>query len=241
MGLPVTPEVLLSDPVIERFIVAGVRDGSPAGKRSLRTNLRFLADHNERAGRPAPVPLPRQRAKPPYGEAEMAAYFALADAQPTLLRRMRCMGLLSLGAGAGAVGTDLRFIRGVDVVRRSGGVVVDIAGPNPRSVPVRRCYHGRLLAAASFAGESSLVGVNDPKRHNITAPLVGALSGGVDLPRLDTGRLRSTWLSHCAGELGIKAFLEAAGVTCSQRLGDLMTGVPTVDEKTAVALLSGVR
>ena len=42
------------------------------------------------------------------------------------------------------------------------------------------------------------------------------------LPRLDTSRLRATWLADCAQLLGLATFMHAAGITCSQRLGDLL-------------------
>jgi hypothetical protein len=40
--------------------------------------------------------------------------------------------------------------------------------------------------------------------------------------RLDTSRLRATWLRDCADLLGLATFMHAAGISCSQRLGDLL-------------------
>ncbi|MHB8328887.1 MAG: hypothetical protein ACYDD6_04555, partial [Acidimicrobiales bacterium] len=57
-----------------------------------------------------------------------------------------------LGAGAGLVGRELRALRGSDVVRRSGGVLVCVRDRNPRVVPVRKAFHDRLLVAARAAG-----------------------------------------------------------------------------------------
>ena len=37
------------------------------------------------------------------------------------------------------------------------------------------------------------------------------------LSRLDTGRLRATWLAGCADLLGLATFMHAAGISCSQR------------------------
>ena len=42
------------------------------------------------------------------------------------------------------------------------------------------------------------------------------------MPRLDTSRLRATWLRDCADQLGLATFMHAAGIICSQRLGDLI-------------------
>ena len=99
------------------------------------------------------------------------------------------------------------------------------AAPGPRAVPVLARYHARLLAAASFAGRGLICGGADPGRRNITNPLIAALDGGSGLPRLDTSRLRATWLAGCAGQLGLATFMHAAGISCSQRLGDLITGL----------------
>jgi integrase len=82
------------------------------------------------------VPLSRERAKAPYSAAEIAGFLALADAQPTAGRRMRAAGLVCLGAGGGLIGADLRKVRGSDVLRRSGGVIVQVTGRRPRVVPV---------------------------------------------------------------------------------------------------------
>ena len=42
------------------------------------------------------------------------------------------------------------------------------------------------------------------------------------LERLDTSRLRATWVKECAERIGLKGFMAAAGITCSQRLGDVV-------------------
>jgi hypothetical protein len=150
VGLEPVPDAVLHPSVIERFILIGTGDLSPAGVRTVRTNLGFLAATLARAGSPRPVPLPRERAKAPYTGAEMAAYLALADAQPTESRRMRASGLICLGAGAGLMGADLRYVRGTDVVCRSGGLVVIVSGRHPRRVPVRVPYRAGLLASAGW-------------------------------------------------------------------------------------------
>jgi integrase len=240
-GLELDPQVCLHPSVIERFILTAGRDLSAPTRRTLRTNLRYAA---RRAGPqlgPAPVPLPRQRAKAPYSAAEIAGYLALADAQPTLARRMRAAGLICLGAGAGLTGADLRGVRGSDITCRSGGVVVEVRGRAPRVVPVASRYHDLLLASAGFAGTRLLTGGRDPGRRNVTTPLIRSLAGGTGLPRLEGSRLRATWLAGCAGRLGLATFMHAAGITCSQRLGDLIAALDPADEASAVALLGGTR
>src|SRR5271166_1044165 len=134
-GLDPVPEVLFHSSVIERFAVSAP-GLSGSARRTLRTNLRFIARRVVPALAPVNAPLPRERAKAPYSAAEVAGYLALADAQPTVPRRMRAAGLVCLGAGAGLAGADLRAVRGTDVICRSGGVIVQVQGRRPRAVPV---------------------------------------------------------------------------------------------------------
>jgi hypothetical protein len=102
-------------------------------------------------------------------------------------------------------------------------------------------YHARLLSAAASAGTGLICGGADPGRRNLTNPLIRALDGGGGLPRLDTSRLRATWLADCAELLGLATFMHAAGISCSQRLGDLIAGLEPGSEDEAVRLLGAGR
>jgi integrase len=240
LGLDLVPEVVLHPSVAERFTrcAPGV---SGVARRTLRTNLRFIGRRAVPHLYPADLPLPRERAKVPYSPAEVAGFLALADAQPTMERRMRAAGLVCLGAGAGLIRGDLRDARGTDVACRSGGVVVQVTGQRDRVVPVLARYHAPLVAAARFAGSGLICGGSDPGRRNLTNPLVMALDGGGGLPRLDTSRLRATWLADCGELLGLATFMRAAGISCSQRLGDLVAGLEPGSEEQAVRLLGATR
>jgi integrase len=240
LGLELVPEKVFHPSVIERFArcAPGV---SGAARRTLRTSQRFIARRVVPQLYPADAPLPRERAKTPYTQVEIAGFLALADAQPTMERRMRAAGLVCLGAGAGLIRSDLRDVRGKDVIARSGGLIVAVPGRRARTVPVLARYHQPLLAAARFAGTGLITGGTDPGRRNLTNPLTTALSGGSGLPRLDTSRLRATWLAGCAELLGLATFMAAAGISCSQRLGDLVAGLEPAGEAQAVRLLGGTR
>jgi hypothetical protein len=238
LGLDPAAEVLLHPSVIERF-TAHAPGLTSVSRRTLRTNLRFLAGAVVPQLCPVDAPLPRERAKTPYTRAEIGGYLALADAQPTLARRMRATGLVCLGAGAGLIRADLRAVRGTDICCRSGGVIVQVRGARPRAVPVLARYHDILLASAEFAGDQLVTGGTSPARKNVTNPLARSLAGGSGLPRLDTSRLRATWLAEVAGLLGLATFLHAAGITCSQRLGDITAALDPGGEADAVAVLGG--
>jgi integrase len=123
---------------------------------------------------------------------------------------MRATALICLGAGAGVIASELRHVRGSDVVVRADGVLVLVAGRRARSVPVLARYQPPLLSAAAFAGETLIVGGREPGRRNLTDELCALLSADRSLPRLVSGRLRSTWLMACARQIGLGAFMQAA-------------------------------
>jgi hypothetical protein len=81
-----------------RFTTCAPGLSGPA-RRTLRTNLRFLARRVVSQLHPDDAPLPRERAKVPYTATEIGGYLALAAAQPTAARRMRAAALVCLGAG----------------------------------------------------------------------------------------------------------------------------------------------
>lgn len=236
VGYEMRDDIVFSPSTIERFVVSRTDDFAPGTRRTLRTNLRFVAERLQGSG-PSPAPLPRGRAKDPYSEVEITRYLASADAQPTEARRNRANSLICLGAGAGLTGIDLRAVRGSDVDAHHGGVVVRVRAGRPRVVPVLARFHPRLLAAASFFGPTFVVGGVEPSRRNVTSPLIASLSGGVDLPRLELGRLRATWLAAVATAIGLPTFMAAAGITCSQHLGDVVAGLSAGTEAEAMALL----
>jgi integrase len=239
VGLELVPRALLAESVIERFVLEGCDRLSPASVRTLRTNLRALARTLDAYPGPLPVPLARERAKRPYSPVEIDGYLRLAGAQGTVARRMRASALVCLGAGAGVIAAELRHLRGIDVVERVGGVVVVVGGARARSVPVLERYREPLLEAAVFVGENLIVGGREPGRRNITDQLSAALSTDRSLPRLESGRLRSTWLLECARRIGLGGFMQAAGISCSQRLGDLAAQLPAATDSELVKLLGG--
>ena len=83
LGLEPVPDVLLHPSVAERFTrcAPGLTAGGAADA------AHEPAVHRPRVVPqlyPADLPLPRERAKAPYGPAQIAGYLALADAQPAL-------------------------------------------------------------------------------------------------------------------------------------------------------------
>ncbi len=235
LGVSLEAQTVLSRPFIARFVLEAAM--SPPTRRTLKTNLAHLASGVFKEG-PSLAICPRERAKAPYTDDELAKFLALADAQATLARRHKASALICLCAGAGLYPGELRSALGTDVVSRSGGVLVLVKGKRPRAVPVLSAFQGRLLEAAEFAGGDYLVGGSEPKRRNVTNNLVSSLAGGQDLGRIDLSRLRSSFLVALAAQIGLRGFMDAAGISCSQRLGDLVAKLASPSEEQAVALFS---
>jgi integrase len=150
---------------------------------------------------------------------------------------MRASGLISLGAGAGLLAADLRMLRGTDVTRVNGAVIVSVSGSRQRLVPVRAEFSGRVFDAAQWAGDRFVIGGKRPDRRNLTTRLADTMAGGADLDRLNLSRLRSTWLVSCAADIGLVTFMAAAGIRCSQRLGDLAAYLDPGDLEKSIEVL----
>jgi hypothetical protein len=92
--------------------------------------------------------------------------------------------------------------------------------------------------ATADAGRDPAGGGNR-QRYGDGPPSRIAAFAGTWLPRLDTSRLRAPWLAEVAELLGLATILHAAGITCSQRLGDVTATLQLRDEAEAIALLGG--
>jgi hypothetical protein len=238
VGLCALEADLLRPSVIERFVIVGLAHTSGSRRRTVRANLRFVGRRvAPRQFPPDPVPVPRLCSALPYSDAEIASYLFLAAAQPTEARRMRATGLISLGAGAGLVGSDLRLVRGTDLEQVAGVLCVRVAGRRPRLVPVLARHREALVVSAAFAGDGFVVGGISPERHNVTHRLVDSLSSGVDLSRLSLSRLRASYLASLVRAAGLPELLSAAGLRDSKAIFDLVSFIGPPDEDRVVAVV----
>ena len=186
LGLDAVPEVLLHPSAAERFTrcAPGL---SGVARRTLRTNLRFIGRRVVPQLYPADMQLPREHSKEPYSPAEIGGYLALADAQPTLSRRMRGAGLVCLGAGAGLIRADLRAVHGTDVTCRSD--------PGQEAEPVSAEMGG---AGRADHRRDDLLGQRQPALPPLLDSLV---SGGGQGPAV--GRDRPAFPAHDPHRVGV--------------------------------------
>lgn len=215
---------------IERFCLAAERDKrlSSTSRSTIRSRLRCIAAANAVPGNPPPSPpIPRQSVRPPYSPGEVEAYFALARAQSSRTRRQRLLVLLC-GALGGGLGTeDFRQLRGEDVAQLPDGTVtIEVRGRRPRRVIVLDCYASELLTLAEESGAELMLG-GKADRRSVTTGILSRIEGGLDLPRLDPARLRSTWVvEHLERGVRLDVLMAAAGMQSPTTLADLVKHLP---------------
>ena len=239
VGLELRPEVVFCPTVIERFIVANARAFSAPTARTLRTNCRALGRALQAYPEPAPVRLPRERAKKPYTASEISAYLALADAQPNPSRRMRPRGSSAWERGpAWSAPTCRAYGAATWPSARAAWWWRWPADERARSrswpISMNACWPPPPLPGrASWSGGPSVRGATSPPawspRSRAGLTWLAWRSPGYGLPG---------WLKW-RGLIGLGAFMGAAGVDVSQRLGDIAAGLAEVPEAQVVALLGG--
>jgi hypothetical protein len=114
-----------------------------------------------------------------------------------------------------------RLVRGCDVRLHNRVVLVDVAGPHPRTVPVDDPFDKSLFEIAKRVGGEFLIG-GGLVRANVGEHVTRDTNADGSLPDLDFSRLVSTWRLRHAIDLGFDAFLHAAGLQSSATLFDLI-------------------
>ena len=238
-GVPLALEALLDPDVIERYIAVGMpgaRDSTRATRRSI---LRRIARRCASPQQEPPLPIAYRRVRPPYSCEEVQGLLALASAQPTPTRRRTLRALLHLGLGCGIASRDLAWVRGQDIEQlQDGSVSVTVSGgTRPRTVITLEAHEATLLEIARFARAGLLIGGTARGRRNVTRGPLDRVVGGEDLPRLETARLRSTWLlTHLRARTPLPTLMTAAGLTTVRPLEDLLHHCPVDADAAPLAL-----
>jgi len=240
-GVPLTLRALLDLDVIERYIAVGMPGAKDSTRATRRAILRRIARHCASPPQDLPLPIVYRRVRPPYSPVEVQGLLALASAQPTPNRRRTLRAILHLGLGCGIASRDLAWVRGQDVVLLPDGAVsVTVSGgTRPRAVVALHAHETALLELARFTSSGLLIGGTIRGRRNVTRGPLDRVVGGQDLPRLETARLRSTWLlAHLQAQTPLPALMLAAGLTTVRPLEDLLHHCPVDADAARVALRS---
>jgi len=228
-GVPMTLQRLLDGDVIERYIAVGMLNSRDSTRATRRAILRRIARHCASPAQDLPLPIAYRRLRPPYSPEEVQGLLALASAQPTLSRRRTLRAILHLGLGCGIASRDLAWVRGQDIEQQlDGSVSVTVSGgTRPRIVVALHGHESVLLELARSTSSGLLIGGSTRGRRNVTRGPLDRVVGGEDRPRLETARLRSTWLlAHLRACTPLSALMVAAGLTTVRPLEDLLHHCP---------------
>lgn len=240
-GIPLGVETVLDPDTVERFSSSALR--GLLSRPTYRSCLRMLGRKLTKTApwTPRPQPMAERKAAPPYSSIEIAALREDAERQATPERRRGHMAIILLGAGAGLDGRWVRKVRGTEVFRRAGAVLVKVGEPRPRLIPVLAAYEEDLLALAAEAGEDYLVGGTSAHKNTVS-DLTGKFEPGHRRPKLEPKRLRSTWIvHHLSAGTRLPELLEAAGTSRIETFDILLKFIPPLPAAAARVLLRGDR
>jgi len=238
-GVPLALEVLLDPDVIERYIAVGMPGAQDSTRATRRAILRRIGRLCASPQQDPPLPIAYRRVRPPYGAKEVHELLALASAQPTPSRRRTLRAILHLGLGCGLASRDLAWVRGQDIEQlKDGSVRVTVSGgTRPRTLVALQAHETTLLEIARHDPAGLMIGGSTRGRRNVTRGPLDRVVGGEDLPRLETARLRSTWLlTHLRARTPLPTLMTAAGLTTVRPLEDLLHHWPVDDETARLAL-----
>lgn len=192
---------------------------------SCRSHLRSLARSANPAGvPPAPATMPHDPVRAPYTAVEMAAIERLALTQPTAVQRRALCAVVGLGRGAGLDSQDFRNLFESHVVDRGDdGIWVEVQAPRPRLVPVRRAYEPLVRAGLDGLSASQLVIGLSSTRRNIAGKVVERSTILGNAPRIEAGRLRTTWLADLlTSDVPLVVVMAVSGLTSARTLTEIV-------------------
>lgn len=235
-GQPVTPHTLTNLTLIDEFTRVG-QAGTSKNGADRRSRLRWLAAAvNPDIQLPTRgYTIPRPPIKPPYTDPEVSAIVRVAGIQPTAEMTRQLSAVVGLGLGAGCDGTDLKAMR-ADDVEDSGddGIVVTIRSRGgQRRVAVLRPYEDLVRRSVTGLNPGQLLLGQKEDRANVSTPILSRAKLYGDVPRIEPGRLRTTWLASLMRRpVPLQVILHAAGLTSARTLTDLLPHLSGADATT---------
>jgi len=216
-GVPAGPRWLLDFDVVEAFCVRGCAGRASSTRGTYRSVLYQLAAPVHGVAGRRGTPFAGSGALAPYQLAERAELAAVARAQRDPARRASALAMVVFGIGAGLRPGELAGLRGTDVDRAGGQVIVRVTGgPAPRAVPVHPRYARRALALARAAGGQFVFcpGPADRGYKNFVNVFAARLAADPAGPRMPAGRCRASFIcDHLAAGTPLPVLLAVSGIT----------------------------
>lgn len=210
----------------------GLSDRSWDERHSKLRNLARKANPGLDAPTPAAT-VGHQAVKAPYCHRDQLVIgrVALRQRKP-LIRRQLC-AIVGLCAGAGLDPSDLRDLRRHHICDLGDdGIRVEVPGKRARTVWVRRTHEPLVRAGIDgLSAHQLVIGTKNDRRNITTGVIARAELYGDDIPSIEVGRLRSSWLAWAMTQtMPLQVLLAAAGLTTARTLEDLCAylGAPTI-------------
>jgi len=235
-GVPASPAWLLDYDVVEAFCVRGCAGRASSTRGTYRSVLYRLAGQVHGSPGQRATPFAGARAQAPYSPAERADLAAAARAQRDAAKRSSALAMVVFGVGAGLRPAELAALRGSDVTRRGGRVVVHVPAGGGRVVPVAPGYAGRAaeLARRARGGFVFRPGPADRGYKNFVNGFARCLAWDPGAPPLSMGRARSSFVcDHLAAGTALRVLLAITGITEAESLARYARHVPGVTASKA--------
>jgi integrase len=182
------------------------------------------------------TPFAGARAPAPYSAGERADLAAAARAQRDPAKRSSALAMVAFGVGAGLRPGELAALRGSDVSRGGGRVIVHVTAGPGRAVPVASAYTGRASELARRAGDGFVFrpGPADRGYKNFVNGFARCLAWDPGAPPLSLGRARSSFIcDHLAAGTPLRALLAITGIAEAESLARYARHVPGVSASKA--------
>jgi integrase len=228
-GVPASPAGLLDYDVVEAFCVRGCAGRASSTRGTYRSVLYQLAGQVHGPPGQRATPFAGAKAPAPYPAGERADLAAAARAQRDAAKRSSALAMVVFGVGAGLRPGELAALRGSDVTRGGGQVVVHVTAGGGRAVPVAPAYAGRAAGLARRAADGFVfrAGPADRGCKNFVNNFAGRLARDPGAPSLSVGRARSSFIcDHLAAGTPLRTLLAISGILEAESLARYVRHVP---------------
>jgi integrase len=235
-GIPASPARLLDYDVVEAFCVRGCAGRACSTRGTYRSVLYQLAGQVHGQPGQRATPFAGAKAPVPYSTAERAELAAAARAQRDPAKRSSALAMVVFGIGAGLRSGELAGLRGSDVTRGGGRVVVRVAAGRGRAVPVASRCARRAAVLACLAGGGFVFrpGPADRSYKNFVNVFPRCLAWDPDAPRLSVSRARSSFIcDHLAAGTPLHDLLAITGIAEAESLARYARHVPGMTSSKA--------
>lgn len=170
--------------------------------------------------------------KPPYVSADVRAILRRIELVTSPRTRARLQTAAALGLGAGLDTRDLVALTRAHVSDLGeDGICIDVPGPRPRRVWLRREYEDLLRAGIAHLTRNEPILGRAMHKDSVT-DLYKAIQPVGEGPKVQQGRLRNTWIATLMTEpISLWTILNAAGLTGARTLADIAQFIAPVDDE----------